>query len=686
MRPSSVLTYGKYVRLGYDQLSATIKDTRERQSMTQLAALKNRIVGIRFPWKKKQNPYLLNIPTEAETSTDFTNRAAGLLADPRTRVYIDTSFLMWLTKIGSSSRLQFFQWIDATCPSQVCVPVWAAHEYLRHHVTGTIVDELDLKAKEMADVAGKTYHYLRPFLDSSLGPGIATAESQQVAARKALNDLEELSEVAKRWRSRYREHANEVIGFINERVPSRTDVFTMLDGITALGEDRFDSRVPPGHQDRNKKPKLTSGVGSGSDAEHLVGSNRTGDLIFWKEVLNLASTDRARNVIILTNDQKNDWQLGGRESPNEADLRDMKSKWRPLPLAHPMLCLEANIEAQVQHVMLLDTVYLGVLLQRTATEKTKSFVDVAIVPDPLGILTEQESRKAKARAYKAEEAALNAPPADESGPFRFEDNLQLVDSHPAMYRAWIGTKKSLTAGSPVATLLENIQEAVINSRSVADLLTRENVGGFDNGMLVALGRSLHDQCVAGTLGNPEALTDLLSILKTLPPKTASNLFLGFLGSMYFDHEKNAARLPPASPVSELIFDLQKSRLAAIPIGVIRKAFTAAAQHPLYLPNIDTPAVEITLDHVPDADGELILGSVMIAGTEVFSAAQKDPILNLMTVFGGRTAVSGKEILEMACNRFAIPLKQANYVGDPETEYSISPTAGFRHPKSIFTAN
>lgn len=652
--------------------------------MADLAALKNLVLGIRLPWRMKKIAFPLRIPTGCETSADFTSRALALFADPGTRVYVDTSFLMWLTKIGKASRTEFFSWLEKVCPGRVCVPVWSAHEYLRHHVSGTITDELTTRINEIADIAGKSYSYLRPFLDSPLSAG-TTSDSQQASARNALNELQKLAQMAKQWHAQYADHANDVIAFINDRVPDRTDIFSSLNGIEALGSDRFDSRVPPGFQDRNKKSKINADGPSLDEGGQQIGSNRWGDLIFWKEVLNLAADERARNVILLTNDQKNDWQLGGRDTPNEPELRDLKSKWRPLPLAHPMLCLEANVEARVQHVMLLDSVYLGLMLKRSCGDEVKVFVDVALVPDPPSIPTEQQQRKEKVRAYKEQEALKETGGVEKSGQ-RFEDNPQLNDNAFSLNRAWINSKKTLAADSPVRAFLADIQAAILNRQSVADLITKENIGTFDNEKLVALGRNLHDECITGALGNPEAIIDILTIINTIPPKTASCLYLGILGSMYFDKEKKDTRKPPISPAFELVFDAQSEPFAVVPTKIIRDALLKAEELPLYLPNVDKPLIEIKLDHVPDADGEFILGSIMVSDIEVFSEAQILDGLNLRKAFGGRESLSADEILEATCKCFAIPYRQVNYSGDRSTAYQISPTAGFRSPKQIQVQN
>ena len=81
---------------------------------------------------------ILTIPDVSEGSADFKQRLAILINSPPTHIYIDTSFLMGMTKIGASSRQELIGWCQQHCTGRVHVPIWAAHEYLKHHVAGTI--------------------------------------------------------------------------------------------------------------------------------------------------------------------------------------------------------------------------------------------------------------------------------------------------------------------------------------------------------------------------------------------------------------------------------------------------------------------------------------------------------------------------------------------------------------------
>ena len=72
---------------------------------------------------------VLTIPNVTEGSADFKGRLVALIREQSTHIYIDASFLMWMTKIGSRSRRELINWLQLHCPGRVHVPIWAAHEY-----------------------------------------------------------------------------------------------------------------------------------------------------------------------------------------------------------------------------------------------------------------------------------------------------------------------------------------------------------------------------------------------------------------------------------------------------------------------------------------------------------------------------------------------------------------------------
>ncbi len=73
-----------------------------------------------------------------ETSDAYLARLAKLISATDTHVYFDTSFLMWLAKLGRPAREQFLAWVTVEGATRFHVPLWAAHEFFKHQVRKTI--------------------------------------------------------------------------------------------------------------------------------------------------------------------------------------------------------------------------------------------------------------------------------------------------------------------------------------------------------------------------------------------------------------------------------------------------------------------------------------------------------------------------------------------------------------------
>jgi hypothetical protein len=619
------------------------------------------------------------IPTKGETSSDFVARAAVLLESSDTLVYVDTSILMWLTKIGRTSRRQLFDWLAQNCEGRLFVPVWAAHEYLRHHVERTINSDLDEKADEIAKIAG-AYAYLRPFLDDSLGN--ETATDQQVRARRVLTELEALAGTARKWKREYPVHAADVIEFINTHVPESTTVFDYMSEIEVLGEGRFSSRIPPGFQDRRKKEQQRTDDAGAVDG--TVGSNRWGDLIFWKEVLDHARNAGARTIIILSNDRKNDWHLGGRnDEGGDPDLIVLRKDWKPLPRAHPMLRLEAQLAADVEEVMLLDAPYLGFILRKIAGDAVKAFDDVAIVPDPPRAPTEAERRKEKAEAEKGAREQRVATGAALLG-FRFADSDKVALKPARLRRALLESRVPLPPEGAARALFEDINTAVASGTSVSDLLVKERLGNLDNVMLASVAREVHDRGIAGEPRYDEALADLVKTLDELPVATAASLYLGLIASMYLVRPDDDTRIPPRSPIIQSLFERQSAEYAALPIQALDTRMAKLERGPLYRLATDMPAVYVVLDHASNADGEVVLQGIRISGEQVVTLAQGNRDLRLANLFGERTEATGRELVERACSLFGVPWGQVQEIPEFAQSYALLPTIGSKAPNSVYT--
>ena len=621
---------------------------------------------------------ILTIPSVTEDSSAFKQRLAVLISAQTTHIYIDTSFLMWMTKIGSSSRQELICWLQKNCRGRVHVPVWAAHEYLKHHVAGTIIAELNERTKEVANLVGRTYTYFRPFIDEPFGEGAKDPSTILANTRAALNELNNMATTSKQWHKSYQKHAGEVISFINEVTPEQTSIYEHLEDITQAAAGRFVGSVPPGYRDRWKKGNAKQSEGAKNEVPS--DSNRYGDLVFWKELLVHAKQVEATAVVIISNDRKTDWHMGRSDVANiDPTLRRLKKAWKPVPRPHPMLVMEAKLVAEVDQVEVLDSAYLGALLLDVAEDNVHSFADVAIIPEYPEFEKESDRRARLVEERNAKDTAKAHKEATEKG-YMFSDSPQVQNTRGGLARALIDSRGGVDEKSEA--LLEQWRASVEDNRPLSETITSGILDGFDHIKLAKLARELHDRVLRKMPGYQEVVADLASVLGRLPPNTAASLYLGLISSMYLVRESNTSRLPPSSPVAQLLFEQQSSDYAINGISAVSKRLSDNEVAPLYLPNSDLPPVIIKLDTEPNTSVSDQLRSFRVGHVELLTGAQPEDSLRLCTLFESGESTKGKAIINKACELFAIPIAQVERKDMFDHGYVLTKTIGFKRPIDI----
>ena len=616
-----------------------------------------------------QTSPILSIPSSVENVADFRLRIAKLILCEGTHIYIDTSFLMWMTKIGLASRKELTGWLQANCAGRVHVPIWSAHEYLKHHVSGSISQELNTRTKEVQRVAGRSYAYFRPFLDSALDEG--DPAEFRAEARRALDAVQEVANKIAKWKDSYEKNAVEVISFINRLIVDKTTIYSEFDNIEQVGNGRYGGLVPPGYRDRHKLGRSAEPAGSLQSTN--VGTNVFGDLIFWKEILSHARDVNAEAVVVITNDRKNDWYMGaGNDRGLDKTLRSLKKGWKPVPRPHPMLATEARVVASVRHLELVDSPYLAVVLRDVAEREVQAFADVAIIPDvEIGTVDRDSDNQ-------VEQGSAGSPGdvASEEGPlasFVFPSSDRIRNT-PGSYRSSL--LKSRGEPSDVSQRILVSWQAAAPEKD-EDSIANDAASDFNHTDLAILARELHDRVLKGIAGYQETLVDLVGRLDELPENTAAALYLGLLSSMYLSRKENASRIPPASPVAKLLLDRQSRGYALNGIHVVSERLRDNDRMPLYVPNGECPEIAAELDVEPYTDEPDELRSLTLDGTEVLVSAQADERLRMSALFGNKNPVAGDRIIRKACEVFVVPYDQVRVVHKFKQSYNLTDLIGFK---------
>jgi hypothetical protein len=265
----------------------------------------------------------------------YTDELDEALADGATRLYIDTSLLMWLIRIGREARGEFIGWCNARQAGTVRVPVWAAHELHRHLIRGTIasnvhklLSETEKKIVEFAALANESADDL-----ICQGQGYADRSSFVSMMEQTVARVKNLSNVI-RIDQHMGDAADQVVAFVNDHLLD-TDLEPIVDSLNTSGEFRFSHLMPPGYLDRKDE-------------------NKFGDVVIWEEMLaDLPRGEGAEgtpkpNAILLSRDEKTDWVSSApaiRQDDTEKPSRSNRALGFDVTRPHPLLVHEFSIRS-----------------------------------------------------------------------------------------------------------------------------------------------------------------------------------------------------------------------------------------------------------------------------------------------------------------------------------------------------
>jgi hypothetical protein len=611
----------------------------------------------------------LTLPLAAESVDAFVQRLARVLREQSTLVYVDTSFLMWMTRIGSPARNELTNWLSDVCGTRLRVPVWAVHEYYRHHSEGTIQRDLAVQLDALERAVSGTYEQIWPLLDEPLG-GAPSALAQQTEVRDALRALPGVAGIARRWTSEYDRHAHEVIAFINANALSGSRVPAYFEALEAVTEARFTGRVPPGYKDRRKKERK---ITEADEADTFVGSNRWGDFVFWREILDDARRRRARQIVLLTRDGKNDWRMSG-ALPVEPPTTDGGPGVAP---AHPFLSFEAALEAGVREVLLVDQNRLALLAKSIAEPKTKAFVFVANSPKlPPPKTVEEHREEEKRREVTARQSVRGAMAAADG--LRYLDPSGLRASAAVLGRALSESR----TGKPIPPEVLEFEEHLTSAgEDPTALLTESRVTKLGGAGLVFVTRRLSTHA-AETGVSAAVVSDLAKSLRQFPTKVAGAIYFGMLADAYLEPTQNSARPAPRSVALQTLFALQAEPFALIPIRALLDRLNKTERVPLYLPDPLAPIIVVSFHAHGDREPPTLLRSVRVRGLDLITPAQGDPTLRLSARLGGEPATPGL-LVRQAADLYGLPLAQLDPKVDVDLAYTFEATVGFKAPRDVW---
>jgi hypothetical protein len=250
-------------------------------------------------------------------------------------VVIDANILLNMYRLPEKARSALFQTLTLVA-NRLWLPYYAALEYQRNRIA-TLSDQ----EKKFADVM-EICADVRRTLDSKIN-GLQLKKRHSVidpdglieSVARAIDtftvQLEALRSKQPDW-SRNDQIRDQIESLFNGKlgIPPREQ--SELDKLFKEGEQRFAKQFPPGFRDAKKSKDDDNDFAYGG----LHYQRQFGDLLVWKQLIEEAKARKAQSVMLITDDEKDDWwylhkgkKLGPRPELSK-ELRDqagVKTFW-----------------------------------------------------------------------------------------------------------------------------------------------------------------------------------------------------------------------------------------------------------------------------------------------------------------------------------------------------------------------
>jgi hypothetical protein len=566
----------------------------------------------------------MQIPISPETTEAFAERIASTLRDPSTHVYFDTSFLMWLTTIGPVSRKEFFDW-ESTFKDRCHILPWAMHEFYGHHSDRTLPRKLNESSAKLVGAVKAFANDVRPHSDRQLMPGLPEAAYRE-AFRTASDRIRELASLATGWD--YEASASETLFWMNAHACDVDATFATMPTLRAYGRGRFMQRVPPGYEDQGKKER---------DGK---GSNRFGDLLFWEEVIVHAGMTNAKGVIVVTNDRKKDWYYRLAEAEVDETLKQLKSKWDPVPVPHPTLTFELKTKAKSARLDLLDQVYLGAIVWKEDRAKFGRFAGVAV----------------DQYASEVDQFAKPATPPVPRPQKRLDPSTIGMMQAEALVNAAFAPLDAI-----VISLLARLDDEAKAVDSFVDNFAPADLAALDPGQIVSFARQSHDRSI---LGGPMATSLSSKLLRTLDEFTAdvaASVYLGLAVSAYY-HGAVARERPAGHLVAELFY-WQTDQALPVILKALGRRLKKDRSPALYIPNPENRRVVAIVEHdISSSTTPAELREVYFGDRALLKPADPRRDRQLRTYLDGKQEATVEGIVHALCSYYGVPVELTDTVG------------------------
>ena len=516
------------------------------------------------------------------SQSDLYAKIAIALRSPETIVFVDTSMLFWLYKLGRRARVEFFDWVRADLKGRFFIPVWSAHEIQRHLVNDQASLTPIIKQRKTLIAALKEMTALTSLHVDDDFPHEKYADRSAYLAEldrstKELIEITGLSGIKPDWEK----ISEDVVPFVNEHILT-SNIFPFLPSIREEFTARVEGRIPPGFRDDKTKK-----------------DNKFGDLMIWREIVECCvNTPAARNVVLLSNDIKDDWVY---RPPTIIDAQgDRKSNQEAYEtiLTSPLLAHELLTASAVEDFHILNATSLSVVLERYDVRPCPRLFS-AVQP-----LLPDNPPPAKASKSKRGPATGAGVEGDGRAPLQGGAALASDQAHGSAGAAKILLSELLAAssklGAAAASLIEQIgaQDPSTQEAAVEGVPGMASLPETTDAERFAIGRALARATGVGL----QAASNLIRRLARsgiISDPTREVLFAGAIYGLYFDDDQSY-RAVPNTLDSEVILGVSEQPDMADAVRLTVEALASRQNKYLLLPSIGGPPDPVSLELIVDA--------------------------------------------------------------------------------------
>jgi hypothetical protein len=307
----------------------------------------------------------------------YLNEVKQLLDDNSCHLFIDTNIISQLYRLNEDARKDFYEWVSS-CSKRFHIPNWSVHEYSKRVTCQKTTDYLSelsktkTYSKELANIS----RFIKGYVGESLLIGTQYAGDKE----QLFNDIDSVTTTFKKIsnaiNARLNEHQQDVHKEILDKLGGyvmESDIYDILDNLVLKSDLRFDGKIPPGFKDSEKE------------------SNRVGDLVIWKEILNFCKVNSPNGdkikAILISRDLKPDMVY--RPMKQMQDRHIVSRDEDKLEIAHESLVYEFKSETGSEIFYLISFYTLVKLLSSQYRNLAVSF-QIATEQENLPLTSEQE--------------------------------------------------------------------------------------------------------------------------------------------------------------------------------------------------------------------------------------------------------------------------------------------------------